>query len=112
MYFSGFSKKDVAWLHKPTKTLIVADLVFNLPATEQYSLSKQRKTGILTKKLNPYTEFHKNFIWGESKDKPYASPRSPVLIFVHSYRFSSVLWPGTLRRSPHGNSTASSLATE
>jgi len=69
VYFSGFSKKDVAWLHKPTKTLIVADLIFNLPATEQYSKSKQRKSGLFTKKLNPTTEFHKNFIWGESKDK-------------------------------------------
>jgi len=69
VYFSGFSKKDVAWLHKPSKTLIVADLIFNLPANEQYSKSKRRKTGFLTKKLNPYTEFHKNLIWGESKDK-------------------------------------------
>jgi hypothetical protein len=69
VYFSGFSKKDVAWFHKSSKTLIVADLIFNLPATEQYSKSKQRKTGLFTKKLNPYTEFHKNFIWGESKDK-------------------------------------------
>lgn len=69
IYFSGFSKKDVAWLHKSSKTLIVADLIFNLPANEQYSKSKQRKTGLFTKKLNPYTEFHKNFIWSESKDK-------------------------------------------
>jgi len=69
VYFSGFSKKDVAWFHKSSKTLIVADLIFNLPATEQYSKSKSRKTGLFTKKLNPYTEFHKNFIWGESKDK-------------------------------------------
>jgi len=69
IYFHGFSKKDVAWLHKSSKTLIVADLIFNLPAKEQYSKSKQRQTGLLTKKLNPYTEFHKSFIWGESKDK-------------------------------------------
>lgn len=69
VYFSGFSKKDVAWFHKSSKTLIVADLIFNLPATEQYSLSKQRKTGLFTKKLNPYTDFHRNFIWNESKDK-------------------------------------------
>ncbi|KAF9644252.1 hypothetical protein BDM02DRAFT_3122223 [Thelephora ganbajun] len=69
VYFSGFSKKDVAWFHKASKTLIVADLIFNLPANEQYSKSKQRKTGFLTKKLNPYAEFHKKFIWGESKDK-------------------------------------------
>lgn len=34
-YFSGFRNKDVAFLHSPSKTLIVADLIFNLPATEQ-----------------------------------------------------------------------------
>lgn len=82
VYFSGFSKKDVAWLHKPSKTLIVADLIFNLPANEQYSKSKQRKTGLFTKKLNPYTDYHKNFIWGESKDKAYvilyATSRPPA----------------------------------
>lgn len=93
VYFSGFSKKDVAWLHKPTKTLIVADLVFNLPANEQYTNSKQRKTGILTKKLNPYTEFHKNFIWGESKDKGYASPRS----YADFCSFVSVLFSAMAR---------------
>jgi hypothetical protein len=34
-YFSGFKNKDVAFLHAPSKTLMVADLIFNLPATEQ-----------------------------------------------------------------------------
>ena len=34
-YFSGFQKKDVAFLHVSYRTLIEADLLFNLPATEQ-----------------------------------------------------------------------------
>jgi hypothetical protein len=34
-YFSGFQNKDVAFLHKTSKTLIVADLLMNLPAKEQ-----------------------------------------------------------------------------
>jgi hypothetical protein len=34
-YFSGFMNKDVAWFHKSSKTLVVADLIFNLPGTEQ-----------------------------------------------------------------------------
>jgi hypothetical protein len=33
--FKGFKNKDVALLHKPTKSLIVADLLMNLPANEQ-----------------------------------------------------------------------------
>lgn len=34
-YFSGFRNKDVAFLHVASKSLIQADLLFNLPATEQ-----------------------------------------------------------------------------
>ena len=34
-YFSGFKNKDVAFVHKPSKTLIEADLLFNMPALEQ-----------------------------------------------------------------------------
>lgn len=34
-YFSGFVNKDVAFLHQPSKTLIEADLLMNLPCTEQ-----------------------------------------------------------------------------
>jgi hypothetical protein len=37
-YFSGFKNKDIAFLHAPSKTLMVADLIFNLPATEQVFL--------------------------------------------------------------------------
>ncbi|KAJ7484534.1 hypothetical protein FB451DRAFT_1555033 [Mycena latifolia] len=56
-YFSGFANKDVAWFHAASKTLVVADLLFNLPGTEQYSNST--RGGAL----------HKRFVWGEGKDK-------------------------------------------
>lgn len=36
-YFSGFVNRDVAFLHASSRTLIQADLIFNLPATEQVS---------------------------------------------------------------------------
>ncbi|KAK7683456.1 hypothetical protein QCA50_013289 [Cerrena zonata] len=36
-FFSGHKNKDIAFLHKPSKTVIAADLLFNLPANEQYS---------------------------------------------------------------------------
>ncbi|THU80656.1 hypothetical protein K435DRAFT_785353 [Dendrothele bispora CBS 962.96] len=39
-YFSGFKNKDVAFFHPASKTMIQADLLFNLPPTEQYSKSK------------------------------------------------------------------------
>ena len=34
-YFSGHSNKDIAFLHKPSKTVIAADLLFNNPPNEQ-----------------------------------------------------------------------------
>ncbi|KAJ6532697.1 hypothetical protein DFH09DRAFT_1043991 [Mycena vulgaris] len=41
-YFSGFKiqNKDVAFFHPASATLIEADLIFNLPCTEQYSKTK------------------------------------------------------------------------
>lgn len=35
-YFSGHMNKDIAVLHVPSKTLLCADLLFNLPAKESY----------------------------------------------------------------------------
>lgn len=40
-YVDSHPNKELVFFHKPSKTLIEADLLFNLPATEQYS-----KTGI------------------------------------------------------------------
>jgi len=37
--FGGHAKKDVAFYHVPTKSLVEFDLLFNLPATEQFSTS-------------------------------------------------------------------------
>ncbi len=34
-YFSGHANKDTAYYHKASKTVIAADLLFNLPGTEQ-----------------------------------------------------------------------------
>jgi hypothetical protein len=36
-YFPGHTNKEVAVLHIPSRTLIQADLIFNLPCTEQYA---------------------------------------------------------------------------
>ncbi|KAJ3339304.1 AAA ATPase cdc48 [Gonapodya sp. JEL0774] len=44
-YCPGFVNRDVLIFHKPTKCLLTADMVFNLPATEQFSLApKQHPT--------------------------------------------------------------------
>ncbi|KAF8489727.1 hypothetical protein F5888DRAFT_1155302 [Russula emetica] len=62
-YFSSFKNKDVAFLHAPSKTLIVADLIFNLPATEQYSKSWMGSGFPPFSRfirLNPYEAIHRS----------------------------------------------------
>ncbi|KAJ3558084.1 hypothetical protein NM688_g1123 [Phlebia brevispora] len=73
-YFSGFSKKDVAWLHVPSRTLIVADLIFNLPAVEQYSKTSASPSvrppiSWLLPKFEPYATSFQKFLWNQGKDK-------------------------------------------
>jgi len=49
-YVPSHINKEIVFHHKPTKSLITADLMFNLPATEQFSKSGvSPKSGILTK---------------------------------------------------------------
>jgi len=49
-YIHAHQNKEVVFLHKPSATLIEADLIWNLPATEQYSRSPEDpKSGLLTK---------------------------------------------------------------
>jgi hypothetical protein len=49
-YVASHMNKEIAFLHKPSKTLIEADLMFNLPATEQFSKTGQSaNAGFLTK---------------------------------------------------------------
>ncbi|KAJ7598648.1 hypothetical protein C8J56DRAFT_814806 [Mycena floridula] len=68
-YFSGFMNKDVAWYHVASKSLIVADLVFNLPGTEQYSKSTAYSSIPLTGKMGPSSWLHQKFLWGAGTDK-------------------------------------------
>jgi hypothetical protein len=62
-------------LHRESKSLVVADLLFNLPGREQYSKSGgvgvvgglMDKTGM--GKLDPWGWAHKRFVWSAGKDK-------------------------------------------
>lgn len=69
-YWDGHANKEITLLHKPTRTLIEADLVFNLPAYEQYSKSGEDPTkGVWTKMMMYFTntqQGHKGqqrFLW-------------------------------------------------
>jgi len=68
-YFSGFSNKDVAFYHPESKTMMQADLLFNLPPTEQYSKSKLSGKVPIIGKLTPYSWAHKRFLWSMGVDK-------------------------------------------
>lgn len=66
-YFPGHQNKELAILHKKSKTLIEADLVFNLPAFEQYegSSSSAGIAGMLSpfRKLSATSAAHKHLNW-------------------------------------------------
>ncbi|KAH6665489.1 hypothetical protein B0J14DRAFT_606210 [Halenospora varia] len=49
-YVDSHQNKELVFFHKPTGTLIEADVLFNLPATEQYSRTQDgAKSSVLTK---------------------------------------------------------------
>ncbi|EPQ53608.1 hypothetical protein GLOTRDRAFT_78633 [Gloeophyllum trabeum ATCC 11539] len=68
-YFSGFKNKDVAFFHPASKTLIEADLLFNLPCNEQYSKTSSSGKVPFFGTLNPYMYMHKRFAWMMGADK-------------------------------------------
>jgi hypothetical protein len=52
-YVPSHVNKELVFHHRPTRSLILADLMFNLPATEQFSKSGvDPNTGILSKIFN------------------------------------------------------------
>ncbi|KAK0458163.1 uncharacterized protein EV420DRAFT_382494 [Desarmillaria tabescens] len=68
-YFPGFQNQDVAFYHVASKSLIVADLIFNLPGTEQYSKSKASAKVPIIGKFSPPGLVLKSLLWSLGKDK-------------------------------------------
>ncbi|KAH9849551.1 hypothetical protein C2E23DRAFT_351528 [Lenzites betulinus] len=69
-YFSGFNNKDVAFFHPASKSMIEADLLINLPAREQFSMtSSSGNIPIFGKYFTPYTWAHKKFAWLAGVDR-------------------------------------------
>lgn len=68
-YWPTFSNRDLTFHHKASGSLIVADLLFNLPPHEQYAQTKAGKAtspipflASFMKYLAPTTAFHKWFL--------------------------------------------------
>lgn len=69
-YVHGHVNREIVFLHKSSKTLIEADLLFNLPALEQYSRTDvDLRKGILNRLLNGtqnatgHNIWQKRFLW-------------------------------------------------
>lgn len=78
-FISAHPNKELVFNHKPTRTLIQADLIFNLPATEQFSRTDaDPSTGLLTKLFTTVNNTRgqatgqRRFIWyiGSRPDRP------------------------------------------
>jgi hypothetical protein len=89
-FFSGFKNKDVAFFHLESKVMIQADLLFNLPATEQvtyfndtnhsglihfykYSKSKSSPKLPLLGGFDASSWLHPRVLWSMGVDKEYVS---------------------------------------
>ncbi|RPB05246.1 hypothetical protein L873DRAFT_1825395 [Choiromyces venosus 120613-1] len=96
-YFDGHANKEIVFLHKSEEeggTLIQADLLFNLPAYEQFSKSGVSATGgmmtkMMTRFMNTKGRGQMWFNWYMlSKDKPSFSKSAKV---VASWEFERIV---------------------
>lgn len=63
-FFDSHQNKELVFCHKPSRTLIEADLMFNLPATEQFSRSGVSATsGILTRLFAGIMHTRGDMVW-------------------------------------------------
>ncbi|KAI9045302.1 uncharacterized protein KD926_008727 [Aspergillus affinis] len=68
-YVYGHPSRELVFLHKRSRTLIEADLLFNLPAREQYSKSNESAKNFLTSVICPALStaapatWQKRFVW-------------------------------------------------
>ncbi|KAG8977461.1 hypothetical protein FRB90_008791, partial [Tulasnella sp. 427] len=95
-YFSHFENKDVAFFHHDSKTLVVADLIFNFPPTEQYSKSGQSPTSWipLVSKIGPFSKLHGLLTSSLAKDIKANAPDAKA---VNEWDFDTII-------PCHGNS--------
>jgi hypothetical protein len=65
--FEGFITYAVAWYHRPSKTLIVSDLLMNLPAKEQYGPGTSADQGLFSrefaKRAHPRAIFFRRLLY-------------------------------------------------
>ncbi len=63
-FLHSHPSKELIYYHKPSKTMIEADFIFNLPAYEQYSKSGEAATsGVLTKLFTGVMNTRNDITW-------------------------------------------------
>lgn len=106
-----------AFFHKPSKTLVQADLLFNLKAINEQHPGGLGLSGIASKHVFPGSSLHKKLIWGiGSADRQYVAPSLfPFPPLLHTTRLTppqpSAPSPRPTPSSSRGTLTASSRAT-
>merc|ERR1712093_90358 len=66
---TGHPNEDAVWLHRPTKTVLQADVMFNLPSEEQGAKGSW-VPHFLLRKASPMGGFHKTIVNAFSKSDP------------------------------------------
>ncbi|KAJ7698659.1 hypothetical protein B0H17DRAFT_1050327 [Mycena rosella] len=61
-YFSGIKNRDIAFFHPASGTMIQADLLFNFPATEQYSKTNSSGSVPFLRSFRPSSWVHGRFV--------------------------------------------------
>jgi len=69
LHFAGFKNKDVVFYHLESKVLLEADLIFNLPATEQYSKTKMSGKFPIIGSISPSSWLQQKSVGGLGVDK-------------------------------------------
>ncbi|KAK9447390.1 uncharacterized protein V1518DRAFT_82439 [Limtongia smithiae] len=93
VFMQEHSNKEVVILHIPTKTMIEADLLFNLPAAEQYSKSSTNpRTGVLQRMFNgvmtPSSSWYKHMLKATIGEKAGAKK---CLTAINEWDFTSIV---------------------
>jgi hypothetical protein len=96
-YVDGHANKEIVFLYKPEGVLIEADLLFNLPAVEQYSKvpDEQKSTGFVQKIFGAMQTTAGDAIWNKrfqwyvvSKDKPSFNESIKV---IDQWEFTTII---------------------
>lgn len=89
-YFPHHVNKELVLLHKPTKTLLTADLFFNLPSFEQYENSQINPVGglsFLTKYLSIDSWLQRKIFGSALPKKDYEG----VLNAIYQWNFERII---------------------